>query len=299
MKKQLSIREWQTLSAYLDGNISPHEKSHLESKLSSDAELREALEELRRTRTILRNTPAIKAPRNFTLTRQMVGIKETKKATAFFPLFKFSTVIASILFVFALLGDFFVRPVQQMAVPQEQEMVYSEEYLEKPAAEQADRVVPTATWAAPKEVTATEEAEEKSADVLSNAPIEPLPSTMPSIMQIEPTQNAAELPMLAVGPETTPLPTEEAIAPIAKERGILSSGMEEGAPVTEAAEQVTEQVAIAEDSGEVSTDNYGMSALEVTPQKELNIWRIFEIVFGGLIIIFGVLAIFFKPKESL
>ncbi|MEN6298561.1 MAG: hypothetical protein ABFD51_01415, partial [Anaerolineaceae bacterium] len=138
-----------------------------------------------------------------------------------------------------------------------------------------------------------------SADVLSNAPIEPLPSTIPSIMQIEPTENAAELPMLAVVPETTPLPTEEAIAPMAKERGILSSGMEEGAPVTEAAEQVTEQVAIAEDSGEVSTDNYGMSALEEEPQKVLNIWRIFEIVFGGLIIIFGVLAIFFKPKESL
>jgi anti-sigma factor RsiW len=105
----ISNREWEALSAYLDGELSTRERARLEVALESNAELRAAIEELRRTRMVLRSQPPIRAPRNFTLSPQMAGIRPKKGPTIeLFPVLRLTSVLATLLFVFVVLGDLFL-----------------------------------------------------------------------------------------------------------------------------------------------------------------------------------------------
>jgi hypothetical protein len=88
------------LSAYLDGQLSPSDSARLESRLQSDPELASAYNDLRSTRGILRKLPSRRAPRNFTLTRKMVGLNPPLPRTYFG--FRFATAFATILFAFTV-----------------------------------------------------------------------------------------------------------------------------------------------------------------------------------------------------
>jgi len=92
-----NFREIEQLSSYLDGQLSPSESARLEARIASDPELASAFNDLRAARGILRKLPARKAPRNFTLTRQMVGLKPPLPRSYSF--FRFSTAFATILLV--------------------------------------------------------------------------------------------------------------------------------------------------------------------------------------------------------
>ncbi len=57
--------QFESLSAYLDGELSPAEALDLESALAADADLRAELEALRETRALLQDLPAETAPDHF------------------------------------------------------------------------------------------------------------------------------------------------------------------------------------------------------------------------------------------
>jgi len=100
----MNPHDLELLSAYLDGQLNSSDSARLESRLASDESLHTALENLRSTRSFLRQLPSRRAPRNFTLTPQMAGIKPpTPRAV---PLFRFATAIATFLFIitFAING---------------------------------------------------------------------------------------------------------------------------------------------------------------------------------------------------
>jgi hypothetical protein len=90
-----NFRDIEQLSAYLDGQLNPSDSTRLESRITADPELASVLSDLRAARGILRKLPARKAPRNFTLTRQMVGLKPPLPRT--FSFFRFSTAFAAFL----------------------------------------------------------------------------------------------------------------------------------------------------------------------------------------------------------
>jgi anti-sigma factor RsiW len=92
-----NFREIENLSAYLDGQLDKSDAAQVEARLKTDPELDSVLRDLRAARGILRKLPARKAPRNFTLTRQMVGLKPPLPRT--YSLFRFATAFAAILFV--------------------------------------------------------------------------------------------------------------------------------------------------------------------------------------------------------
>lgn len=92
-----NFREIEKLSAYLDGQLNEAESARLESRIKSDPELGSVLSDLRATRSLLRKLPARKAPRNFTLTRKMVGLKPPLPRT--YPLFRLATTFAAVLFL--------------------------------------------------------------------------------------------------------------------------------------------------------------------------------------------------------
>lgn len=102
MTNMLNQRDWTALSAYLDGQLSLREKKRLERRLEGDPALKAGLEELRRTRDVLRQQPRLRAPRNFTLTPEMAGMKLPHRA---YPAVRLAAVLASVLFVVVFLGD--------------------------------------------------------------------------------------------------------------------------------------------------------------------------------------------------
>ena len=63
MMTRITHRDWEALSAYLDGQLNRKERDRLEARLKASAELQDALEQLRRTRSLLRSLPPMRAPR--------------------------------------------------------------------------------------------------------------------------------------------------------------------------------------------------------------------------------------------
>src|SRR5512140_2854270 len=102
----MNFRDVELLSAYLDGRLKPSDAARLEARLSTDADLKATLEDLRQTRTLLRRLPQRRAPRNFRLTPRMVGIKPP--APRAYPAFRFATALVALLFVAAVALNAFV-----------------------------------------------------------------------------------------------------------------------------------------------------------------------------------------------
>ena len=82
MIENITRREWEVLSAYLDGELNPRERIRLEQKLQERTYLQAALIELQKTRRLLRAQPTIRSPRNFTLTPEMTGTRPGKRSVS-------------------------------------------------------------------------------------------------------------------------------------------------------------------------------------------------------------------------
>ena len=96
----LSFRDMENLSAYLDGQLNPAEKTRLENQIQLDPALASALEEFRQTRKLLQHTPHRRAPRNFTLTPKMAGIRPPVPRLV--PALSWASAVAMLLFIFTL-----------------------------------------------------------------------------------------------------------------------------------------------------------------------------------------------------
>jgi anti-sigma factor RsiW len=92
-----TFRDVELLSAYLDGQLSQADVARLQTRLKSDPQLASVYEQLGQSRALLRKLPARRAPRNFTLTRQMAGVKAPTPRS--FPLFRFASALAGLLLV--------------------------------------------------------------------------------------------------------------------------------------------------------------------------------------------------------
>ncbi len=100
-------RDIELLSAYLDGQLSPSVSARLEARLKTDPELVSVMDDLRTARGYLRQLPKRRAPRNFTLTRKMVG--QNPPLPRAYPAFRFATALATLLF-FLTYGVNFLVP---------------------------------------------------------------------------------------------------------------------------------------------------------------------------------------------
>jgi len=96
MTRRSSSRDVEQLSAYLDGGLSRKEQARLKARLASDPVLRATLQDLQRTRALLRQLSHKRAPRNFSLTARMVGARPPMPRA--YPILRLATVIASLLF---------------------------------------------------------------------------------------------------------------------------------------------------------------------------------------------------------
>jgi anti-sigma factor RsiW len=188
-----NFRDIEQLSSYLDGQLSPSESARVESRLSSDPELASAFNDIRAARGILRKMPARKAPRNFTLTRQMVGLKPPLPRS--YSVFRFSTAFATILLVLTFAVNALPRisfgaaapaPAAQEAyglgggggaateAPAAPSLEMAVAPTETPSAASADsaREIPTAEAPSPKDVG--NESESQNQPQVGNAAVVPV-----------------------------------------------------------------------------------------------------------------------------
>ncbi|NQS91546.1 MAG: hypothetical protein HQ574_03990, partial [Chloroflexi bacterium] len=100
---KISNREWVQLSSYLDGELNPKEKNLLEKRILQNPQLQSALKELQTAKKVLKHTPQISVPRNFTLIPAMVGIKTRRPAGRGYRL---AAVALSFLFIGVVVLDF-------------------------------------------------------------------------------------------------------------------------------------------------------------------------------------------------
>jgi hypothetical protein len=105
-----NFRDIEQLSSYLDGQLSPSDSARLEARLSSDPELASAFNDMRAARGILRKLPSRKAPRNFTLTRQIVGLKPPLPRS--YSVFRFSTAFATVLLMLTFAANSIVPNIR-------------------------------------------------------------------------------------------------------------------------------------------------------------------------------------------
>ncbi len=123
MKKALSPRDLELLSAYLDDQVQARDRQKVEARLREDADFRKSYEQMRQTRRILRSLPVVRAPRNFTLSPARARIPPMQRAI---PAFGIVSALASFLLVLVFLGDllFFsprpqtVQSLQNASAPQ-------------------------------------------------------------------------------------------------------------------------------------------------------------------------------------
>ncbi len=82
--------EIKMLSAYLDNELSIARRQSLEKRLQNEPDLRRKLEDLRKTKMALGSLARVHAPRNFTLTPDMVKVRR-KKQVPWFSTLKLAT----------------------------------------------------------------------------------------------------------------------------------------------------------------------------------------------------------------
>jgi anti-sigma factor RsiW len=92
----MKSRDLELLSAYLDGQLNPSDSARLETRLKTDPELASVMDDLRTARSYLRQLPQRRAPRNFTLTRKMVG--QNPPLPRAYPAFRWVTALATLMF---------------------------------------------------------------------------------------------------------------------------------------------------------------------------------------------------------
>lgn len=107
MNGKLSSRDYEALSTYLDGVLDERAKSQLENRLQVEEYLLQEFEALKQTRRVLRSQPRLRAPRNFTLTSEMAGVrKQSFSSMGAYPTLRLASILATIFLVLVMAGDF-------------------------------------------------------------------------------------------------------------------------------------------------------------------------------------------------
>ncbi len=219
MMREMTNREWEALSAYLDNELTSKERVNLEIRLQQDQDLRLALKELRRTRIVLRSQPKMRAPRNFTLTPEMAGIRTSKRpASRAYPFFRFASALATMVLVLVLVGDFF------SAKPAAAPIARSSAPMSAPLAATLSPKEAQAATNAPPGMGGGQEAqglvtENSAADQSTESAATGLMAQGPAGTSNPGTPEESEQPMMSLGlaPNSTGTPQpEQPVAPAAK-----------------------------------------------------------------------------------
>src|SRR4030042_1846406 len=117
MKNQITSRDYELISAYLDDQGGIQERVRLEARMKANPELQNEMHEMSKTRLLIRSLPKIRAPRNYYINAQ-TGVEpaQTRQALRLAPTFGIISAIASIILVLVIFGDKFLTPTSPVAL---------------------------------------------------------------------------------------------------------------------------------------------------------------------------------------
>jgi hypothetical protein len=213
MKVQLSPKDWQQISEYLDDQLTPKEKNRLEERIRVRPELRNGLEELRHTRLVLRSVPKRRAPHNFTLTPEMV---RPRSISRLFPVLSFSSALATILIVVTLVfrllpgeSSSSTAEVQRFAAPAAPAAPFAASAAQnKSSGAQSSQTPEIITWGQPANQMFANNIQGMGGGPGQSSPAGAAPLIAPGAVETQPSQEAppqAPGPMLS-SPLATPKP---------------------------------------------------------------------------------------------
>jgi hypothetical protein len=117
MKNQITSRDYELLSAYLDNQLDTSERARLESRLKLEPELRRELHELDETRLLMHSLPRLHAPRNYFISVETiarpVGVRQPLRLA---PAYGIVSAIATILLVLVIFGDKLLSSTYRVAL---------------------------------------------------------------------------------------------------------------------------------------------------------------------------------------
>ena len=280
---QMSAREAEQLSAYLDGRLERSEAARLEARLKQDPQLRLELQELRATVRLLSSLPQIRAPRSFTIQPRTVGRRTG------YPLLQLGTALATLSFVVVvgadLLGGQGAQPAQLadqlLAAPAAQPGAAAE----APALDQSLELVPEATPAA------------EAAAGAEGAPEDNLLAQAESAVPTGTPQPEA-LKYRAGEDETAEPGTTESAAGVTAAAGDAAD-----APSVTEADRAAQLQASGEQVGEEGLEEMNLAAPEGEPIGEAAprvspLLRGAEVGLGATAIVLGVLTVRARRRQS-
>lgn len=103
MKRGISSQDWQQLSEYIDGQLDPDKTLSLEQKIQQSPELKKAFLNLKAHKFLLKSLPRRKAPKNLTLSPEMLPVRSRK--AYLFPVLNIISGICILLMVISFLID--------------------------------------------------------------------------------------------------------------------------------------------------------------------------------------------------
>lgn len=287
-RSNISQRDQEMLSAYLDGHLEDRQLRKLEGRLQQDPGLRAELESLRAMVKSLHELPAPRLSRHFTLTPEMVGQREQRHA---YPVLRFATALAGLAFV-ALVGFEALQGVSGAQLAARAPAVMQESEMAQDALTSAEAPMVSAPEEMPAperealEMPAEEEAAEEPQAMMMEEPE----------AAVEAPAAEAELPAaedqtqkLAGTPEGTP---STGVAAAEQPEARASGGIEEGA-----AQQVGELETgdeVAENAPEFA---YAQEA-EPAATTRLSPLRWLQALAGVLFLILSVLTITFRKRSN-
>jgi hypothetical protein len=211
-KRRLSLHDIEYLSAYLDGQLSPHQRKVLEARLRREAGLQNQLKGLQTTRALLRNSGRLRAPRNFTLSPQTAGIRASSRLPA---LFGAVSALSSALLVIFVIGSLLLSNTAQpaslagddQAMSVEVKAVESEAEALSMAKDVATPTEPALLGAAPPSEETSRIAEPSlEAFLVPPAASYPSPEDV-AVLEIQALATATPTPRPTATPPPTALPT--------------------------------------------------------------------------------------------
>ncbi|MBI5298595.1 MAG: zf-HC2 domain-containing protein [Chloroflexi bacterium] len=201
--KTPTFRDVELLSAYLDGKLSQADSARLESRIKVEPGLRDILDDLSQSRALLRKLPKRRAPRNFTLTPQMAGVKPPLPRAV--PALRWATSLATLLLFATFAANAFAP---SLASPSYMSLGKGGGGPEEALVMESAPAEPAAAEPAATEAAATESPELEAAPAVTETPL----ATQAPSMVFEPTEpivSATEMGDAALQPTAQPLPTED------------------------------------------------------------------------------------------
>jgi hypothetical protein len=305
MTNRISNRDYEALSAYLDGELAPKERSRLESRMLAQPELRTALQELRQTRQVLRAQARIRPRRSFALTPEMVGgYRPRKIGLQLFPVFGLATALASLALVVTFLFGFLSKPddLSVAFAPQTSEVEQSVELQQDSPAASAEGSEPFAAKSAPGEVIETQTVESVSPAMMAT----PTPD-MGILAAPPPGMGGGGDSSSGAASAAESLPAQEFPAPSAiTETAVMSltmkmaettaqPGLDMPTPSAETALQVP-----GENASDASRESLEQAEPATESETSVSWWtplRLIQVVLGGLVLLGGLAALFFWILE--